>query len=64
MAKSKSKKMRIKLEREGRRNPELERGSWNGINPVTKKTATLKDKLNKTKHKKRWNDSSKEDCFT
>lgn len=37
MAKSKAKRMRAKLEREGRRNPELSRGTWDGFNPVERK---------------------------
>lgn len=37
MAKSKAKKLREKLEREGRRNPELNRGTWGVLNPIERK---------------------------
>jgi len=56
MAKTKAKKRRAKLVREGRRDPVLERGSWGSIKPVERKTPTLmelKQKMN-TKHKKRY----------
>lgn len=39
MAKTKAKKMRMKLEREGKRNPELSRGTWGAINPIERKPA-------------------------
>ncbi|MNV06049.1 hypothetical protein D3C71_964110 [compost metagenome] len=31
---SKAKKQRIKMEQQGKRNPENGRGNWNGVNPV------------------------------
>jgi hypothetical protein len=37
MARSAAKKNRIKLEREGRRNPELNRQTWGGFNPLERK---------------------------
>lgn len=37
MAKTKAKKMRMKLEREGKRNPELSRQTWEGFNPIERK---------------------------
>jgi hypothetical protein len=56
MAKSKAKKKREKLIREGRMNPEINRGSWNGICPITKKTPTLVEKKRKLENKhKKWN---------
>jgi hypothetical protein len=65
MAKSKAKKSREKLVREGRRNPNLGRGSWQGVNPIEKKTPTfveLKQKQN-NKHKKRYQPGSMDDTF-
>ena len=44
MAKSKAKKYREKLEREGRRNPENSRVSWS-IDPTERKTKTKIEKL-------------------
>ena len=44
MAKSNAKKFREKLEREGRRNPEWNRLSWE-IDPTTRKTKTKQEKL-------------------
>lgn len=57
MAISKAKKQRLKQIREGRMNPELARGSWNGVLPVERTTPTLSEKKLKLvhKHKKRWN---------
>lgn len=37
MARSRAKKERMKLEREGRRNPELGRQTWGVLNPVERK---------------------------
>ncbi|PLT28149.1 hypothetical protein [Peribacillus deserti] len=51
MAKSRAKKKRDKLVREGLRNPEVGRGSWNGIHPVTKMTQTKKDYIQKIQYK-------------
>lgn len=45
MAFSKAKKHRLKLEREGRRNPEKNRKSWM-FNPIERKTKTKKEKMN------------------
>lgn len=44
MAKSKAKKYREKLEREGRRNPENSRVSW-AIDPTERKTKTKTEKI-------------------
>ncbi|MHA6252486.1 uracil phosphoribosyltransferase [Oceanobacillus sp. CAU 1775] len=44
MAKSTAKKYREKLEREGRRNPEWNRLSWE-LDPTTRKTKTKQEKL-------------------
>ncbi len=60
MGKSQAKKQREKWQREGFRNPNLNRGSWGTLNPVTKKTATRIEKLRKleSKHKKRFDHGS------
>jgi Txe/YoeB family toxin of Txe-Axe toxin-antitoxin module len=56
MAKSQAKKARLKLQREGRLNPEFKRGSWNGISPLEKRTPSLQEEWSRkvNKHKKRW----------
>lgn len=55
MANSGAKKLRLKQQREGKRNPELDRLGWYGVNPVEKNTPTFKERLGKmeSKHKKR-----------
>ena len=55
MAKSNARKKREKRMREGKRNPEKSRGSWNGVTPITKRTPTLieKQERQQKKHKKR-----------
>ncbi len=57
MAKSQAWKKRRKLEREGSRNPESNRGSWHGVVPVERTTPTLHEKQRRLmdKHKKKWN---------
>lgn len=57
MAKSEAKKQRMKLEREGKLNPEMNRASWNGVVPVEKRTPTLRETKARleAKHKKKWN---------
>lgn len=56
MAKSKSQKMRQSLIRMGKDDPAMFRGCWNGINPISKSTPTLKEKLRREelKHKKKF----------
>lgn len=56
MAKSKAKKMREKLEREGLRNPETSRGVFALTDMRTRKTKTKKEKMFQSKHKKRFTD--------
>lgn len=51
MAKSKAKKMREKLTREGKRNPELSRSPFAALDMSTRKTKTKQDQLNQNKHK-------------
>lgn len=70
MATSKAKKMRLKLVREGRLNPENSRGGNYDIDLRTKRTKTKVDiaKQQETKHKKRNFDKHNEDnasffCF-
>lgn len=54
MSMSKSRKAREKLARQGRVSPDLLRGSWQGINPATRRTETLREKQAKlqSKHKR------------
>ncbi len=58
MAKSAAKKHRDKLVREGRRNPENQRGVFALVDLSTRRTKTKKEKLNQNKHKKRLSDYS------
>ncbi|NDI34265.1 hypothetical protein [Chengkuizengella sediminis] len=51
MAKSKAKKFRERLEREGRRNPLENRSPFALIDMHTRKTKTKKDYLYRNKHK-------------
>ncbi|MDP5273646.1 hypothetical protein [Chengkuizengella axinellae] len=51
MAKSKAKKIREKLEREGKRNPNKNRSAFAMIDMRTRKTKTKKDYLYHNKHK-------------
>lgn len=51
MAKSKAKKQREKLEREGKRNPDLGRGVFALLDLSTQKTETKKEKLKKAEKK-------------
>jgi len=55
MAKSKARKIREKAIREGKRDVITSRGSWNGVNPLTRITLTKQETIRKTenKHKKR-----------
>jgi hypothetical protein len=53
MAKSKAKKLREKLAREGKRNPENGRGAYALANLTTKMTKTKKEKLNQLYKKER-----------
>ncbi|PGL72525.1 hypothetical protein [Bacillus sp. AFS055030] len=52
MSKSKARKLRDKLVREGKRNPELSRSSFAMLDLNTRKTKTKQEKLNQVKHKK------------
>ena len=52
MAKSKAKKIREKLIREGKLNPENARSSFVFMDMRTRTTKTKKDKLNQVKHKR------------
>lgn len=57
MSKTKAKKIREKMIREGKRNPNADRSSFAHLEMykmmATKKTKTKKDKLNQIKHKER-----------
>ncbi|MGE8206429.1 uracil phosphoribosyltransferase [Heyndrickxia sp. NPDC080065] len=61
MAKSSAKKMREKLVREGRRNPEENRGIYALSDLRTRKTKTKEEVLRKQKHKGRLSKSYDED---
>ena len=54
MSTSKAKKIRLKLEKQGKINPEVMRGSWMGINPVIQTLPTLQQKRTQlhNKHKR------------
>ncbi|MGG1575746.1 uracil phosphoribosyltransferase [Fictibacillus sp. NRS-1165] len=56
MSKSKARKQRERLIREGRRNPLDDRGSYALIDLRTRKTKTKAEKLNQQKHKGRLSD--------
>jgi hypothetical protein len=57
MAQSKAKKQRLKLQQQGKLNPELNRLGWNGLVPVERRTPTLADCKERLhyKHKNKWN---------
>lgn len=56
MAKSKAKKLREKLVREGSKNPDINRGVYVFADMRTRTTKTKQGKLNQMKHKKRLSD--------
>lgn len=55
MSTSKAKKIRQKREKQGKVNPELLRGLWQGINPIVKITPTLQQKRTQLQHKHKRN---------
>ncbi|OMF21337.1 hypothetical protein BK133_28580 [Paenibacillus sp. FSL H8-0548] len=61
MSISKAKKARMKLEQQGRITPDVLRGSWQGINPVIKRTPTLQEKQAKLNRKHRRNHANYSD---
>ncbi|MEH7613401.1 hypothetical protein [Gottfriedia acidiceleris] len=66
MSKSKARKLREKLVREGKRNPELSRSSFAMLDLNTRRTKTKQEKLNQVKHKKQSfgkDDFQTKDCF-
>ncbi|WP_349409432.1 hypothetical protein [Pseudalkalibacillus sp. SCS-8] len=66
MSKSNAWKKRKKLEREGRRNPVLNRSQYAMIDLQTRKTKTKKDRLDQHKHKGRlsdWNNDHDKGLF-
>lgn len=65
MSTSKAKKIRQKLEKQGKVNPELLRGSWLGVNPTVKIMPTLQQRRTQLQHKHKRNpahDSSDSFC--
>jgi len=66
MAISAAKKKRLQAVRAGKSDPSTYRLDWHGINPITRRTPTRQEKLNKQKHKDRWNPSYRSEdaiCF-
>lgn len=66
MGKSKARKLREKLIREGKRNPELSKSSFSMLDLSTRRTKTKQEKLNQVKHKKQSfgnGDFQTRDCF-
>ncbi|UPM56582.1 hypothetical protein [Gottfriedia acidiceleris] len=66
MSKSKARKLREKLVREGKRNPESSRSSFAMLDLNTRRTKTKQEKLNQVKHKKQSfgkDDFQTKDCF-
>lgn len=60
MSRSKAQKIRMQRIKEGKNDPVIRRGSWNGIRPVSRKTPSLVEKHRKLekKHKRKWNPST------
>lgn len=57
MSKSKPQRMREKMVREGKMDPQILRGSWNGVAPVEKKTPTVGElRRRQDKKYKKWDD--------
>ncbi|MFE8702959.1 hypothetical protein ACFYKX_20330 [Cytobacillus sp. FJAT-54145] len=63
MAKTKAKKLREKLAREGKRNPDQNRSPFAFADMSTRKTKTKKDHLYRTKHKNHLNREGKDGSF-
>ena len=55
MAKSVAKKYREHLERQGKHNPSESRGTWWGVNPLTKTTPTKQGKQQRLENKHKVN---------
>ncbi|MBP1962062.1 hypothetical protein [Paenibacillus aceris] len=51
MAKSQAQKLRQRNVREGKLDPAIHRLHWNGVNPVSKRTPSLKELQAKQQHK-------------
>ncbi|BFT71336.1 hypothetical protein [Paenibacillus sp. P36] len=51
MSKSQAQKLRQRHLREGKLDPAIQRLHWNGVNPVSKKTPSLKELQAKQLHK-------------
>jgi hypothetical protein len=63
MGKSKAKKARKKLEREGQRNPEQSRSSFIFSDMRTRKTKSKKDHIYRTKHKNQYSKKRDDGSF-
>jgi hypothetical protein len=63
MAKSRAKKLREKLAREGKRNPEANRSPFVFADMYTRKTKTRKDLIYRCKHKNHSSGEGKDGSF-
>ncbi|PLR69082.1 hypothetical protein [Bacillus sp. UMB0893] len=63
MSQSKAKKQRLKLLREGKRNPEESRSPFVFGDMRTRQTKTKKEQLNKQKYKNHFSDERKNGSF-
>ncbi|MBW7474279.1 hypothetical protein K0T92_05945 [Paenibacillus oenotherae] len=56
MAASQAKKKRLKAVSSGKLDPAIHRNGWQGVKPVTRRTPTLQETINKNnkKHNKKW----------
>ncbi|QOR66410.1 hypothetical protein IM538_22045 [Cytobacillus suaedae] len=63
MAKSRAKKVREKIEREGKRNPELGRSPFAFADLRSRKTKTKKDVLYRHKHKNQFSSGGRDGSF-
>nr|WP_051591305.1 hypothetical protein [Bacillus sp. UNC438CL73TsuS30] len=63
MAKSKAKKLREKMEREGKLNPDLKRSPFVFADMRTRTTKTKKDSLYKNKYKNHYSTEGKDGSF-
>ncbi|TFB14196.1 hypothetical protein E3U55_14195 [Filobacillus milosensis] len=63
MGKSRAKKIREKMQREGKRSPELSRSPFAFTDMRTRKTKTKKDMLYRTKHKNQLSKDGRDGSF-
>ncbi|MDD9267542.1 hypothetical protein ACFPES_10955 [Paenibacillus sp. GCM10023248] len=66
MSRTQAQKVRQRQVREGKADPAAFRMTWNGMNPVTKKTPTRHERASKQLHKhhaRNWNQHHGDDSF-